>query len=134
VDKLAKTSDNYRIEISGWGLDSNFFVENTDLLWDRGRDKKVSLHHAVSEGTIVFIRLLLAEAGLNTLPVAYQVAAVEPMDSDGCCETHLKQLHPRTKVSSEGRSASNSFEGSRESDTCEAKESSEQMETEEVLQ
>lgn len=134
MDELTKPSDNYRIEISGWGLDTSFFVESTDLLWDRGRDKKVLSRHAVSEGAIVFIRLLLPEPGGNTLPMAYQVAEVQPMDSNGWCEMHLKQLHPRTKVSNRGQSASNLLKGSREPDTCEAKESSVQMETEEVTQ
>jgi len=132
MDERASIAGNYRIEVSGWGLDQSFFAEKGDLVWDRSGDKKVALRHALAEGAIVFIRLLLSEADNKTLPVAYQVAAVQPMDCNGWCEVLLTQLHPRTKVSLTDKDASYSLEDSRS--TGEPKESSEQLETEEVLQ
>jgi hypothetical protein len=133
MDDLAKTSRNYRIEISGWGFDTSFFVEDTDLLWDSGTGKHVSLRHEVPEGAIVFVRLLFPDAIGNTLPVAYQVAAVQPMNRKGWCEMHLRQLHPGTKVSQSGQSASYAVEDSKESGPCETQENLVELETEEVL-
>ena len=124
--------DSYRIEVSGWGFDSSFFVEQTNLFWDRSGDKKVLLRHSPAEGAIVFIRLLLQGALGNTLPVAYQVAAVRPMDCTGQSEVRLQQLHPRTKVPQMDELASYAIEDCQS--TCEPKESSAQLEHEEILQ
>jgi hypothetical protein len=41
---------DYRIEISGWGLDNRFFVERTELLWAANGDKQVQVHRALPEG------------------------------------------------------------------------------------
>jgi hypothetical protein len=132
MDESANLDGNYRIEVSGWGFDSNFFVEQTDLSWDRSGDKKVLLHHAPAEGGMVFIRLLLPDPMGNTLPVAYQVAAVNPMDCNGQSEIRLKQLHPRTKVPRMGELASYPIEDCKSA--CEPAESAAQLEHEEILQ
>ena len=124
-------SGNYRIEASGWGLDSNFFVEKTDLMWERAGNKKLSLRHAVQEGAIIFVRLLLPEAAGSTLPVAYQVTAVRPMNCDGRCEVRLSQLHPRTKVPFRARHAS--YEPEDSTNTCEPSENPAHLEQEEIL-
>lgn len=124
--------DSYRIEVSGWGFDSIFFVEQTDLFWDRNGGKKVLLHYSPAEGAIVFIRLLLQDLKGNTLPVAYRVAAVRPMDCNGKSEVRLQQLHPRAQVPQMDGPASYPFEDCRS--TCEPKESSAQLEHEEILQ
>ena len=50
----ANLSGNYRIEVSGWGLNDAFFVEKTELQWTEGADKKLLLRHAVSEGAVIF--------------------------------------------------------------------------------
>jgi len=102
-----KASGDYRIEISGWGLDNSFFAEKTDLLWTPGGEKQVQLHRALQEGAMVFIRLLASESSREFVPVAYQVQDVEPMDCDGRFPMKLTQLHPRSKESLLGKSASN---------------------------
>jgi hypothetical protein len=96
----------YRIEVSGWGLDSNFFVERTDLLWTPGDKRKVQLHRALAEGAILFIRLLVVESPYCSLPIAYRIAEVEPMDCNGRCLMTLTQLHPRAKESLREKNAS----------------------------
>ena len=132
MEKTTKASGNYRIEVSGWSLDSNFFVEKTDLFWDQCVDKKVSLHHIVPEGAIIFVRLLMPEAGGCTLPVAYRAAAVQPMDFKGLCEMRLTQLHPRTRIPHEDKRASYSIEDS--ASAYEPSESSAELAPEEILQ
>ena len=76
---MAHTDDlsgNYRIEVSGWGLNDAFFVEKTELSWAEGGDKKLLLHHALLEGAIIFIRLVAPEYLYGSVPVAYQVGSV----------------------------------------------------------
>lgn len=132
MNETENLDGNYRIEVSGWGSDQNFFVEQTELFWDRSGDKKVLLHHSPSEGGIVFIRLLSQDWMGNTSPVAYQVAAVQSMDCNGHSEVRLRQLHPRTKVSQVGVLASYAVEDCQ--GICEPKDLASRMEHEEILQ
>jgi len=125
------SSDNYRIEVSGWDLNDAFFVEKTDLHWTTGGDKKLLLHHAVPEGAVVFVRLLAPENSLGTVPVAYQVESIQPMNSNGLCEMRLFQLHPRTRTGRGVEIASSSLQYS--SNDREPKKSTFEPELEEVL-
>jgi len=126
------TSGDYRIEISGWGLDNSFFVERTDLLWTADGEKQVQLHRALPEGAIVFIRLLASEPSNGSVPVAYQVQDVVPMDRNGRCQMRLAQLHPRWKESLNGKNASNGSEDSRR--VCNVQEFEAELQHEEILQ
>jgi hypothetical protein len=123
---------NYRIEVSGWGLDNIFFVEKTDLLWSQSGGKQVRLHRALPDGTIIFVRLVAPQSMNGSIPVAYQVEGIKPMDSNGQCEMRLLQLRPRSKAPIEGGTASHVTEDS--SSTCEPRENSIQPEPEEILQ
>jgi hypothetical protein len=134
MEETTKLSGKYWVEVSGWGLDASFFVEKTDLYWDPNGDKKMSLHHAVPEGTIIFVRLLSHDAPSDALPVAYRVAEIHAMDCNGLCETILLQLHPREKVPLRQELASYALEDSRSNKRCEPEEDSAQRETEEILQ
>ena len=77
---------NYRIEVSGWGLNDDFFVENTDLLWNEGGEKRLLLHQALLEQAVIFVRLTGPEHTHGSVPIAYQVADVRPMNSIGLRE------------------------------------------------
>ena len=123
---------NYRIEVSGWGLDNAFFVEKTELLWSEGGGKQVRLHRALPPGTIIFLRLLANESASGSLPVAYGIESAKPMDSNGECEMLLLQLRPRIKAPIKGDAASYVAEGSES--THEPVESSKQPEPEVILQ
>ena len=122
----------YRIEISGWGLDNSFFAERTDLLWTTEGEKQVQLHRALPEGAIVFIRLLASGPSSGSVPVAYQVQEVVPMDSSGRCQMRLTRLHPRSKESQTGKDASHRSEDSRR--VCDAQEFEMELQHEEILQ
>jgi len=104
---------DYRIEISGWGLDNNFFVERTDLLWTSEGGKRVQLRRTLREGAIVFIRLLASEQANGSVPVAYEVREVIPMDRNGRCQIQLERLHPLGKESSKRKNASKLSEDSK---------------------
>jgi hypothetical protein len=123
---------NYRIEISGWGLDNSFFAERTDLLWTADGEKQVQLHRALPEGAVVFIRLLSSGTSSGSVPAAYQVQGVVPMDCNGRCQMRLARLHPRVKESQVAESASNGVEDSRR--VCNMKETEMELQYEEILQ
>jgi hypothetical protein len=123
---------NYRIEVSGWGLDKNFFVEQTDLDWAQDGEKTVWLHHELPEGGVVFVRLLVPESTSTSVPVTYKVHTVSPMGCDGSCEMRLTQMHPRSKESNAGSLASKLLEDMQR--RSEASEYPETRELEEILQ
>jgi hypothetical protein len=127
----ATSKGNYRIEVSGWGLNDVFFVEKTDLVWSDGGEKRLLLHHALSEGAVIFVRLRAPETSYGSVPVAYRVDNVQPMNSVGVCEMRLVQVHPRSKVPTRSNFASLSAESS--SKSKEPMESLTQLELEEVL-
>ena len=122
---------DFRIEISGWGLDNTFFVERADLLWTSEGAKQVKLHRALPEGAMVFIRLLAPEPSSGTVPVAYQVQEIGPMDCSGRCQIRLAQLHPRSKESLARKNASNWSEDSRT--VCDVQQEEEELQYQEVL-
>ena len=126
------SSGDYRIEISGWGLDNSFFAERTDLLWTGDGEKQVQLHRALPEGAMVFVRLLASEPSSGSIPVAYQVQSVVPMDCNGRCQISLAQLHPRSKESLAEKTASNWSEDPQR--VCDVQEFEVELEHEEILQ
>src|SRR4029077_3898378 len=126
------TPGDYRIEISGWGLDNSFFAERTDLLWTIDGEKQVQLHRALPEGAIVFIRLISSEPSAGSVPVAYQVRSTVPMDRNGRCQLKLAQLHPRSKESLAVENASNGLEDTQR--VCNVQEWEEELQREEILQ
>lgn len=101
------SSGDYRVEVSGWGMDNSFFVEKTNLIWTSGDEKRVQLHRALPKGAIVFIRLVSYQCSSGPVPVACQVEGVLPMNGDGRCSVKLKQLHPRSRESQGETTASN---------------------------
>jgi hypothetical protein len=127
----AKLSANYRMEVSGWGLNDAFFVEKTELQWTEGGEKKLLLRHAVPKGGVIFVRLMAQENSFGSVPVAYLVESVQPMNSFGFCEMTLSRLNPRSRADVRKGFASSSPQSS--SKTYEPKESSSQPELEEVL-
>lgn len=62
----------YRVEVSGWDREQNFFVENCDLLWAEESGKVVSLHRPLSSDAILFVRLRDPEPADRSHPVVYQ--------------------------------------------------------------
>ena len=124
-------SDNYRIEVSGWDLGDVFFVEKTDLIWTESGEKKLLLRRALPEGAVIFVRLIAPETPYSSVPVAYLVENVQPMNSTGLCEMRILLLHPRSKAHVTNRVASRSPQNA--SKVSEPKENLNQPEAEEVL-
>jgi delta-aminolevulinic acid dehydratase/porphobilinogen synthase len=119
----AALSDHYRIEVSGWSVSEEFFVDKTDLHRTEIGHKKLLLHHAVPEDT--------TESSLTSVPVAFAVESVQPMNSMDLCEMRLLRLRPRSRAQAGEEIVSYSVKYS--SKTHEPKERSFQPEVKEVL-
>jgi hypothetical protein len=89
------TTSLYRVEVSGWDQDENFFVEKTDLEWDEERGKRIRLSHPMRKGAVIFVRLLQPMGSVNGYPIAYQAEPSLAQEDSGAYEVRLVQLHPK---------------------------------------
>jgi hypothetical protein len=60
----------YRVEVSGWDDKKAFFVENSELKWAEDSGKQVTLNRGLSEGAVIFLRLLQPISNDRSHPVA----------------------------------------------------------------
>ncbi len=95
-------SISYRIEVSGWDLAENFFVEKTELDWSEPHGKRVYLRHALREHAVVFVRLIHPTASGHSFPVAYRVENIGPANGSGMRAVSLVQLNPRASRNADG--------------------------------
>jgi len=93
-------TNEYKVEISGFGLWGRFFVERTALDWSEGETNCVRLRSAVRHGSVVFLRLLQAFGDGTSLPVACRAVKVAQRGADGRIMVHLLRLNPRASVAS----------------------------------
>lgn len=66
----------YRVEVSGWDNNKAFFVENSELEWSEESGKQVTLRRTLSDGAVVFLRLLQPMSTDRPNPVAYEAELV----------------------------------------------------------
>lgn len=86
---------SYAVEVSGWDASEDFFVEKTDLTWTADGMKEISLHRAVREGSVIFVRLMQPVASGDNYPIACQAVKVLEHAATGRAEILLAQLRPR---------------------------------------
>ncbi len=86
----------YRIEISGWDLDENFFVELADLDWSESV-MRVRLQHPLRKGALVFVRLLGESKHASAFPLAYEIVDATYQQQTRTYETLLTQVYPRAR-------------------------------------
>ena len=84
----------YRVEISGWDVNEQFFVERVGLEWGQGEHKKVLLRKRVRPGALIFIRLLDNSSPSRTFPVAYRTREVREREASELYELTLNQVWP----------------------------------------
>jgi hypothetical protein len=132
MSKSFQCPGDFRTEISGWGLDYSIFAERADLIWTAGDENQVRLYRALHEGAIVLFRLLACEPSTGSVPVAYHIQEVGPMDCNGPFLVRLAQLRQRSKESLGRKIASNVSEDSQR--VCDVQEFEEQLRREEILQ
>jgi hypothetical protein len=77
----------YSIEVSGWNIDAEFFVERAQLRWDGDGDKFVTLRSAVRNGSSLSVRTINASGTVGPLLMAYR--AEFAADQNSSDEKHL---------------------------------------------
>jgi hypothetical protein len=89
------TTNLYRVEVSGWDDNKAFFVENSDLEWTEETGKQVTLNRCLSNGAVVFLRLLQPISNDRSHPVPYQAEMVARTE-EGRRQFRLQPVSPRT--------------------------------------
>ena len=84
-----------RVEVSGWDVNENFFVEKAELKCVDEQQKRVALRNPVRSGALVFVRRLDADDSGAGFPVAYKADAVVPHSTEKQYEIFLVRMWPR---------------------------------------
>jgi hypothetical protein len=87
--------DVYRVEVSGWDADENFFVEKTKLEWKPENNKAILLRSAIRPGCVLFVRLLQPTGPGASYPIAYAALTSDAKDENGSARISLERLRPR---------------------------------------
>ncbi|HKW88270.1 MAG TPA: hypothetical protein VJN21_05900 [Candidatus Acidoferrales bacterium] len=90
-----KEAGSYHVEVSGWDLGENFFVERTVLNWEHDGKKEVLLRAPLHEGALVFVRLISESLGGRSIPMTFLVHRIGKNGSDHGREVELERLHPK---------------------------------------
>lgn len=85
---------SYRVEVSGWDTQHNFFVAKADLEWNEDNGKRLTLLQRIPDRSIVFVRLLHSADLSRALPVPYEAEEVEGT-LEGHHQFRLHPVHPR---------------------------------------
>jgi hypothetical protein len=91
----------YSIEVSGWDLAEDFFVERAHLEWSAGEGEKICVRRPVRTGAVVFLRLIHPTDLGPSFPVAYLVQDVRKFSGTGLWELRLRQLRTRSAARDE---------------------------------
>jgi hypothetical protein len=81
----------YHVEVSGWDDNKTFFVDNAELEWTEQSGKQITLNRALTDGAVVFLRLLQNMGSDRSHPVAYQAECVAH-NSEGQWQFRLKPV------------------------------------------
>ena len=95
----------YRVEVSGWDLNEQFFVERAALQWGQGEYRTVLIRQRVRQGALVFIRLLEGVAPSRSFPVAYRARQVIERENGALYEMRLSQVWPAEDPPAPGTTA-----------------------------
>ena len=94
VQDIYSGAGEYRVEVSGWDDQENFFVEKSQLAWNDESGKNVFLQHMLPEGSLIFVRLLQSTSMNPSIPVAFE-ADFLGQDTRGRYQFRLKPVMPR---------------------------------------
>lgn len=91
----------YSIEVSGWDMAEDFFVERAQMEWSSGAGERILLRRPVRHGGVVFLRLIHPTDLGPAFPVAYVVEEVRKHPGARLWELRLKQLRTRPTLRKE---------------------------------
>jgi len=99
----------YSVEVSGWDVEEQFFVERAELCWDGDGDKFVSLRSQVRDGSLLSLRPILASGTIGPLLMAYQAELIS--NRDGCEKKEFEvRLVPYRRTGSTNTPANRSLD------------------------
>jgi hypothetical protein len=87
-------TNSYRVEVSGWDDHKSFFVENSELEWSDESGKQVTLNRGLTDGAVVFLRLLQPMSNDRAHPVAYEAELLARTD-EGLRQFRLRPVSTR---------------------------------------
>ena len=94
VQDIYTGAGEYRVEVSGWDEEENFFVEKSQLAWNDESGKHVCLQHMLPEGSLIFVRLLQSTSMNPTIPVAFETGFLG-QDERGRYQFRLNPVIPK---------------------------------------
>jgi hypothetical protein len=83
----------FTVEVSGWDRSEKFFVERCELEWNEESRKHVALTRALSENTLLLVRLMQAGEAGRPHPVVYEAELVGKTES-GLQQFRLNPVAP----------------------------------------
>ena len=89
-------ASSFNVEVSGWDINENFFVENTLAEW-KDSGKSVRLRRAIRQGCLLFVRLLDANGNRDSYPVAYRARGVSAGERYDLSYVELAPVPPRDR-------------------------------------
>ena len=91
------TSQVQPVEVSGWDREGQFFVEIADMGVDESSSSTVRLHHRVTSGSLVFVRMVadVNDVHQKSYPAANEAQQTDLSDFAGKCRIRLTPCRPR---------------------------------------
>lgn len=89
---------SFHVEVSGWDEHELFFVEKSQLAYDDPSHKCISLRRNLSDGSLVFLRLLNSSTSQSSIPMAYQAHFIG-CNVQGLNQFNLQPAQPRQPTS-----------------------------------
>lgn len=94
---------SFSVEVSGWDIDTRFFVEKTRIERDEAFCLHVTLRAVLGKGTVVHLRADDKGSTTGVIPIAYRVVQVLPGNREGHFDVELEQIRPRPQTPASGR-------------------------------
>jgi len=88
----------YRVEVSGWDDNKAFFVETSHLMWGEESGKQVTLNRGLTNGSVVFLRLLQPIGNDRSRPVPYEAEMVTRNEGGWQFQLHPVSSRPLRRV------------------------------------
>ncbi len=83
------------VEVSGWDLDENFYVEQALLSRSPEGRERITLCSRLRIGSLLFLRMSPESSPNRAVPIPCEVIRLKPANSVGGSEAEIVRRHPR---------------------------------------
>lgn len=83
-----------RVEVSGWDIGEEFFVEKGVLFFGGDGIQRIILQAWLRVGSLVFVRSSDGGSASRSVPVTFRVASISENSAPAGWEIFLRQVHP----------------------------------------